>query len=350
MPKYVNATKVNTGDFGFYVMASKVDQQLFIDKFGQRTFDTFQKWNQRIKNKGYSTDLTYHTKNTSIADMNEILVSVSDEIRDLELDAEGRKIPEDNGNYDILAKTPEWTVYEPHDYIASIHCSHGGEWCTAGRYDIGGNHSVKVSQAKEYFENHTKNGNKIYYCINNYNDEDSIAVWGCPKYGFSYYGYDDEEILSCYIKNRSESLYKILKELDLFPDDWEIVSGDLVTYNGNDSVVIVPDDVTIIGKDAFKQNDFIEYVTISDGVKKIGDSAFWDCRGLSNAIISDSVEEIGWGSFSSCSVLTDVIIGTGVNHIGSDAFYDCPHLVIHTVNPYVIEYCEMENIPYDNNI
>ena len=43
---------------------AKADIDNFINKFGQDTYELFKKSTQRLKNKGISTDLTYHIKNT----------------------------------------------------------------------------------------------------------------------------------------------------------------------------------------------------------------------------------------------------------------------------------------------
>ena len=55
-----------------FLLESKEDQQRFIDKFGQKVFDDFQKQKNILKKNDISIDLTYHTKNTSVEKMKDI--------------------------------------------------------------------------------------------------------------------------------------------------------------------------------------------------------------------------------------------------------------------------------------
>ena len=48
---------------------SKADIDNFINKFGEDTYELFKKSNQRLKNKGISTDLTYHVKQDQKKDL-----------------------------------------------------------------------------------------------------------------------------------------------------------------------------------------------------------------------------------------------------------------------------------------
>ena len=158
------------------LMESKADQQKFIDKFGKEFFDIFWSNKQRLKNKGINVDILWHVKHTSLSDMRKILDSISDEARSQEVDVEGAKLPEPTGNYDVVFEGDEYVVYHPHDYVSSIYCAKGGRWCTAGGYNIPeGN--VKVSQAKQYFNQYTGKGVELYYFIKRDGDRYALAVY-----------------------------------------------------------------------------------------------------------------------------------------------------------------------------
>lgn len=171
------------------ITESKADQQKFIDKFGKEFFDLFWSNKQRLKNKNVNTDILYHVKHTSVGDMGKILDSISDEKRAVELDVEGQKIPAPTGNYDVVYKDGEYTVYHPKDYISSIHCANGGRWCTAGGYMIPKG-KVKVSQAKQYFNQYTDRGVNLYYFIRNNGERYALAVY---SNGTNYEVYDDDD-------------------------------------------------------------------------------------------------------------------------------------------------------------
>lgn len=171
------------------ITESKADQQKFIDKFGKEFFDLFWNNKQRLKNKNVNTDILYHVKHTSVEDMSKILDSISDEKRSAELDVEGQKIPAPTGNYDVVYKDDEYTVYHPKDYISSIHCANGGRWCTAGGYMISKG-KVKVSQAKQYFNQYTSQGVNLYYFIRNNGERYALAVY---SNGTNYEVYDGDD-------------------------------------------------------------------------------------------------------------------------------------------------------------
>ena len=339
MKKYIKASHLYR-----YITASKADQQIFIDKFGQKDFDDFQKLKQRIKQKGYSTDLVYHAKNTSPEQMEDILDSVSDEVREQEIDIEGRPIPPDNGNYEVVAKTSEWTIYHPLDYIASIYCANGGRWCTAGGYDIPEG-EVKVSQAKQYFNEYVSLGVKLYYCISNTNLEDNVAV---AKYTdrdvIQYFNYEDDEIG---VEDISHSLYELLDKLELLPPEFVIDDyGVLLGYNGDGGDVVIPNGVTRIGTSAFSGCKRLTSITIPNSVTGIGNTAFIGCSNLTRIIVPDSVTSIGYRTFLGCSSLTSISIPDSVTIIGWEAFSLCTALTVYTSNYLMIDYCKENGIPY----
>ena len=158
------------------LVESKADQQKFIDKFGKEFFDIFWNNKQRLKNKDINVDILWHVKHTSLSDMRKILDSVSDEARAQEVDIEGAKLPEPTGNYDVVFESDEYIVYNPHDYVSSIYCAKGGRWCTAGGYSIPEG-QVKVSQARQYFNQYTGQGVELYYFIKSDGDRYALAVY-----------------------------------------------------------------------------------------------------------------------------------------------------------------------------
>lgn len=319
MKKYIKANHLYR-----YIVASKADQQMFIDKFGKDSFDDFQKLKQRIKNKGYSADLTYHIKNTSVEDMYDILDSVSDTAREKEVDIDGRQIPAETGNYYTIAEDGEWTIYQPLDYVESIYCAHGGRWCTAGGYMIPEG-KVKVSQAAQYFNEYTDDGIELYYCINNSNVKESIAVAYEPETGkFQYFNYRDAEIE---LSRIPQNLIDLLVELGLAPPEFDIDDdGVLVKYNWATKDVVIPNGVTSIGDRAFNWCSNLTSVTIPNSVTRIDDGAFYDCTSLKSVTIPNSVTSIGIEAFYYCRELKSVTIPDGVTSIEPRVFYGCESL------------------------
>ena len=99
---------------------SKEDVAKFIQKFGEDTYELFKKSNQRLKNKGISTDLTYHIKHTDKKDLDAILLNL-----------QNRAITKDDnltelaGDYEYLGEGKGYKVYKINDVIASINFGSG---------------------------------------------------------------------------------------------------------------------------------------------------------------------------------------------------------------------------------
>lgn len=99
---------------------AKVDIDNFINKFGEDTYELFKKSNQRLKNKGISTDITFHVKNTPKEKLNAILLNL-----------QNRAITKDDnltelaGDYKYLGEGKGYKVYKINDVIASINFGSG---------------------------------------------------------------------------------------------------------------------------------------------------------------------------------------------------------------------------------
>ena len=129
----------------FFLLESKQDREVFIDKFGKDAFDFFQKYKQRLVNANISTDLTYHVKNTSKEEMDKI---VSDLENKVVKDTSG----ETKLNRNYIGSGKGYDVYQPLDWETSMNMGDGTSWCITGRY---GTKKVKPSQAKQYFTDYT---------------------------------------------------------------------------------------------------------------------------------------------------------------------------------------------------
>lgn len=302
------------------LVESKADQQQFIDTFGKEAFDDFQKWKPRLKNKGYSVDLTYHVKNTSPDDMLQILDSVSDDSHEQDLDYEGRQIPSDNKQYKIIEKTSKWTIYKPTDYIGSIYAAHGGRWCTAGGYRIPEG-KVKVSQAEHYFNEYTDRGIDLYYCINNQDVEDSVAI--ASNGGKTQVFNHDDNAIS--IESVDSDLKQLLIDNSIIPPEMYVEGDSLIRYTGIDSNVVVPEGVKYIKDEAF-QNTSVKSVTLPDSVVSIGEHAFDECHQLQDIKLSANLTSIGKGAFSACIALRTIDFPESLEVIGYAAFEECTNL------------------------
>lgn len=114
-------------------------------------------------------------------------------------------------------------------------------------------------------------------------------------------------------------------------NDFKIIDGVLVKYNGTSSNVVIPDDVTSIGEEAFWHCHNLTKVIIPNSVTGIGEQAFGYCSKLTSITIPDGVTSIGNYAFENCESLTSITIPHGVTSIGQGAFSYCQNLTNFTI-------------------
>ena len=82
-------------------------------------------------------------------------------------------------------------------------------------------------------------------------------------------------------------------------NDFVIVNGILVEYDGEGGNVIIPDGVTTIGEEAFYECSNLTSISIPKSVKSIEIRAFWEC-GLTSVTLLNSVTSIEDYAFQYC--------------------------------------------------
>lgn len=87
-------------------------------------------------------------------------------------------------------------------------------------------------------------------------------------------------------------------------DEFNVVNGILIAYNGSSPNPILPEGVTAIGAGAFMANDKLLSVHLPDSVVYIDTMAFGGCTSLLQINIPKTVEWIDEYAFSSCKKLT----------------------------------------------
>ena len=104
-----------------FLLEAKVDIENFKNKFGEKVYNDFIKAKDRFKNNGISTDITYHTKNTSPEEMDELIQSLyqrdTDKQKLRQIQGKDKEI---RGKYKYLGEKGGYKVYQPLDYIASM--------------------------------------------------------------------------------------------------------------------------------------------------------------------------------------------------------------------------------------
>lgn len=137
---------------------SKQDIDNFIDKFGQKSYDTFLKLKDRLKNNGISTDLTWHTKNTTPSDMDTLLNQLQNRVA---RNGNGTS----HNNIKKIYQDNRYRVIQVLDWQTAMNLGVNAVWCIGGRYGSGGSlRSEPVPKdAKFYFEKYLNDGNYVAY-------------------------------------------------------------------------------------------------------------------------------------------------------------------------------------------
>ena len=259
---------------------SKADQENFINKFGKEAFDFFQKYSQRIKNAGISTDIVWHTKNTSIADMQEIVSDLENKV------VKDKDTGKTKLNRKYIGSGNGYEVWQPLDWETSMNMGDGTGWCITGRYQTD---EVKPSQAKQYFNEYTDRGIKFYFFMFGGMAEYCIALYPrvltasrLLKTNFELWDVEDDNVTKDYDK--------IYLPYDLIPDlhiekaediNGMYIMGDKVIGSYEEfSDIEVPDGITEIANNAFLNNNVIESVKLPESINNIGDGAFASCISL----------------------------------------------------------------------
>ena len=108
---------------------SKVEIDAFIDKFGEDTYNLFLKSKDRLKNNNLSTDISWHTKHTSVEEMQNMLANLQQKMGNEDkskVDFSKEQIP---GDYDYLGEFGGYKVYHPKDAESSMALGVNTGWC-----------------------------------------------------------------------------------------------------------------------------------------------------------------------------------------------------------------------------
>ena len=156
----------------------------FKDKFGEQTFQNFEKAKQRLKNNNMSVDYGQYLKMDK-EDVDNLILSLYDDKKDAQrkrmIKGEDKEI---RGKYNYLGEKGGYKIYQPLDVQASMDLGVNTGWCTTGRYGHYGHPEFTPSEedAASHFNEYTKdNGIKLYYFLNPQTMYGEYAVAVYPK-------------------------------------------------------------------------------------------------------------------------------------------------------------------------
>ena len=109
-------------------------------------------------------------------------------------------------------------------------------------------------------------------------------------------------------------------------ENFTILDGELISYNGDSANVVVPDGVKIIMEGAFLGCTKIETLVLPEGVGRICRKAFWGCVGLRSIKLPSSLRAIEFCAFRECEALEEIDFPEGLQFLGDSVFRSCTSL------------------------
>lgn len=292
-----------------YLVETKQDIEKFINKFGQETYDLFNKSRDRLKNNGYSTDIIYYTNKVSKEELEDILSKLQRRLK-ITNDDGNRSKEGIRGEYKYLGEKDGYKVYQPLDYLASVDLGYMTGWCTTGRYGHAGERDCKPSEreAKKHFKDYTSKGIKLYYFLDGKTLEGEYAIALYPKTlevdkfitdklyiyttNFELYNKEDEIDYKAIEKIPIELIPKLEIESQKAENGLIIKDNEIIKAVNNITKVTIPDNVISIGEDAFRNCNKLTSITIPNSVITINKSAFRGCSSLTYIEIPNNVTTI----------------------------------------------------------
>ena len=107
-------------------------------------------------------------------------------------------------------------------------------------------------------------------------------------------------------------LTPVLASSDFIIDE----AGALVSYEGEESVIVIPDEVITIKERAFYENQTITSVKMGNQVTTIEIEAFANCQNLQNVELSSNIVSIGKEAFMNTTSLESIEIPASLSTVG----------------------------------
>lgn len=327
----------------------------FITKFGEETFNKFEKAKQRLKNNNLSTDYQQYLKMSE----EELLKLLSDQY-DISKEKDVQKLrknqnagQEIRGDYKYLGEAKGYKVYQPLDYVASMDLGINSGWCTTGRYGhagAGSSYVPSAKDAKKHFEEYTDQGVKLYYFLDSDTmfGEYAIAVYPQPVEIDDLVDVGEDEYLSDIIGDSFTDCvinYEIFDEnddhayaaIDRLPI--ELIPEKLIFRKPDrkNGLIIIDNTLTGISID-FKGDELI----IPDNITEINIKACYLTHKLQKVVIPASIVKIESMSNLQSHIIGQIIVDP--NNKVYDSRNNC-NAVIKTATNTLVAGCKNTIIP-----
>ena len=118
----------------------------------------------------------------------------------------------------------------------------------------------------------------------------------------------------------SPDAFEGTKWFSQFTEDFVVVNGQLLKYNGNYEDIIIPEGTIHISHQVFNENQNIKSVTCPSTLEGIWTYSFADCPNLNKVVFNDNLSMICISAFEDCAKLNEVYLPRNLKDLGAMAF------------------------------
>ncbi len=103
-------------------------------------------------------------------------------------------------------------------------------------------------------------------------------------------------------------------------EEFVIINGQLLKYNGNSEDIIIPEGIEHISEQVFSENEQIKTVSCPSTLETIWTYSFADCTNLQKVILNDNLKIISLCAFEGCINLKEINFPKSLEDLGAMAF------------------------------
>lgn len=132
-----------------------------------------------------------------------------------------------------------------------------------------------------------------------------------------------------------ETVETIEEPYQVRADECLIEKGTLLSYQGNETDILLPEGITTVGYRAFANQLWLKSVVLPETISEVGHEAFANCPSLERVVLPDSIGSIGRNAFSYCFSLEEIKMPAGLEKVECGTFLGCRNLKTIVLKPGV---------------
>lgn len=143
----------------------------------------------------------------------------------------------------------------------------------------------------------------------------------------------------------SPNSFENTKWFEQFEEDFVIVNGQLLKYNGNQEQLIIPEGTIHISHQVFYGNENIKSIVCPSTLEGIWTFTFSNCTNLQNVVFNNKLKMICISAFEGCTKLTEVSLPKGLEDLGAMAFDRRTDISFYDTDPKLTKHIK-ESYPF----